>query len=206
MDATRARWDRHWSRAGADPRSAAWLAPWRERLAGCQRILEVGCGRSPDAEALAGLCPGLVLLDFSLSALRETRSRIRGVGAVASDLRDGLPFRSGSFGGVVASLSLHYFEAQATDAILADLVRCLAPGGLAIARVNASDDLSYGATGHPEVEPHLYAVEGRLKRFFDAADVERFFGQRLALERVEKVTIGLEPEKSAWLVVGRRAD
>ena len=65
--------------------------------------------------------------------------------------------------------------------------------------------MSYGATGHPEIEPHLYQVGGRLKRFFDPTDVQRFFGRWLALEHVEEVRIGLEPEKFAWLVVGRRA-
>jgi SAM-dependent methyltransferase len=205
VDATRARWDRYWEGAGPEPRSAAWLEPWRGRLAACGRILEVGCGRSPDAAALSGLASRLCILDFSLAALRKTRSRIQRIDAVACDLRDGLPFRTGTFGGAVASLSLHYFEAATTHAILADLVRCLEPGGLLVARVNSTEDVGYGATGHPEVEPHLYRVEGRLKRFFDAADVERFFGGALALEHVEPVRIELEPEKLAWLAVGRRA-
>jgi SAM-dependent methyltransferase len=205
-DAVRARWDAYWARGGEDTRDASWLEPWMHALEGAAGpVLEIGCGAGLDAQALVERGIDLIALDYSAAALERVGRRAPQVRVVLGDLREGLPFADASLGAVVASLSLHYFDAATTDAIVRELARCLRRGGLLLARVNSTRDLHYGAEGNPQLEPGLHEVRGRPKRFFARADVQRFFGRSpFTLEHVEEVTIGIVPEKHAWLVAARR--
>lgn len=204
--AVRERWDAHWARGGEDGRDASWLRPWMQSLADAPGpALEIGCGAGMDAQALAERGIDLIALDYSRAALERVARRAPQARVVLGDVRQGLPLSDASLGAVVASLSLHYFDAVTTDAVVAELARCLRPGGLLLVRVNSTRDVHYGAEGNPQLEPGLHEVRGRPKRFFARADVQRFFGQPpFTLEHLEEVSIGIVPEKHAWLVAARR--
>lgn len=204
MDKTQRRWDAHWSRSREDDHDGSWLAPWLDALKTAPGpVLELGCGDGVDTVTLVGAGLDVIALDYSPAGLLRVGERTPSARRVLCDLRDGLPLREDRAGAIVASLCLHYFDAATTATILADLARVLAPRGVLLARVNSTRDIHYGASGGPELEPHFYDVRGETKRFFDENDVRRFFGALFTLEHVEEVTVGMEPEKHAWLVCAR---
>jgi ubiquinone/menaquinone biosynthesis C-methylase UbiE len=98
------------------------------------RWLELGAGEGAFTLALADvLGPGgrIVAVDRDRRPLETTQRRVddrfRGVAveAVVADFTRGLP--EGPFDGVLAANSLHFVASP--DAVLADIVRALAPGG-----------------------------------------------------------------------------
>ena len=120
------------------------------------------------------------------------------------DLRAPLPFADASFGAAIASLSLHYFDWATTERAVAEIRRCLLPGGLLLCRLNSTADVLHGAQGHEEIEPRFYRVRARYaetKRFFDRADLDRLFGN-WAVESVQETTVlRYEQPKVAWEIV-----
>lgn len=66
----------------------------------------------------------------------------------------------------MAGLSLHYFRAAETELVIQNVYDALRPGGLLVGRVNSNDDFNFGASGSTPVEPELFLVDGKLKRFF----------------------------------------
>ncbi|WP_207671241.1 hypothetical protein [Paenibacillus cymbidii] len=71
--------------------------------------------------------------------------------------------------------SLHYFHWDVTVSIVSEIARVVGTRGLLLARLNSTRDIHYGAGQGSELEPHYYKQDGRRKRFFDRADVERLF-------------------------------
>jgi SAM-dependent methyltransferase len=84
-----------------------------------------------------------------------------------------LPFADASFDVVTAGLSLHYFPWDGTVSIMNEVHRVLRPGGLFGFAVNASGDSEFGYGRGEEIEPGLFAFDGRLKRFFTEANCRR---------------------------------
>jgi len=227
-DPVRERWEAHWrgterSRDPSGPRASSgpaasdppargtssrdpgWLDRWITRIATPDGVVvDVGCGRGIDTELLTSCCARVVALDYTRAALSCARDRAPRAVLMRADLRDGLPLAESSLHAVVASLSLHYFDRQTTRMISAEIARCLRPGGVLLARVNSTRDLHYGASGHPELEPHYYRVSGRPKRFFDRSDVMQLFGSELEIESLEEARVGTIPEKHTWLFCARR--
>ena len=58
------------------------------------------------------------------------------------------------------------------------------------------------ASGHPEIEPDYYLVDGEPKRFFDRVAVERLFaGGWRRISREEMLIERYDHPKAAWEVV-----
>ena len=108
----------------------------------------------------------------------------------------------GQAGLVVASLCLHYFGWEDTVAIVQRVREVLRPGGLLLCRLNSTEDHHFGASGHPEIEPHFYRVDGEPKRFFDEAAVKSLFAGGWLCQSLEHVVTRkyLKP-KALWEVV-----
>lgn len=155
---------------GADP----WLEPFLgEMRAAGKTALELGCGIGEDAAELSA--QGFQVFGFDV--LRKPIRRAVEIAPDArffiADLQSPLPVRSAVIAVAVASLSIHYFSWRETLALLSEVRRVLRPGGLFIFRVNATDDVNFGAMQGEEIEPNYYHVppDGRnnrpFKRFFD---------------------------------------
>jgi SAM-dependent methyltransferase len=160
-----------------------WLDKWAGYLNG-KNVLELGCGSGIDTRRIVAIANSVVACDLS------PPSKIEGAKEVlVLDHSSGLPFETGTFDLVVASLCLHYFSWNTTQDIVSEISRVLAPGGFTLVRVNSKKDNYFGATGHAEIQPSLYMVKGQQKRFFDIADVECLFESGWTLSAIDEKSI-----------------
>lgn len=108
------------------------------------------------------------------------------------------------FGIVVAGLSLHYFDEKDTRRAFAAIRDLLAPDGVFAFRVNADEDVNFGATGSHDswaVTEH----DGRTKQFFTEPKICELLAGWAAIEQLERrVTHRFGPAKSLYEVVAAR--
>lgn len=166
------------SQEGA-PRADHWLetlqAQTEFRLGG--RALEIGCGLGHDTSLLLAAGCQVTAMDFTWVALRKLVVALPSMDFVCCRLPSPLPFRSCVFDLVVAGLSLHYYRWADTMAIVGEVRRVLQPGGQFVLRVNSTEDVNHGYGRGREIEPGLFLVGGRTKRFFDQADCGRLLAE-----------------------------
>jgi SAM-dependent methyltransferase len=171
-----------------------WLDRWLPRLrdaAAARPVLELGCDTGVDTAWLLRQGFAVTATDISADALAQSALNAPGALHVRHDLQQPMPFADATFGAVLASLCLHYFAWQATLDAVAQIRRCLAPGGLLLCRLNSTADVHHGATGFEEIEPNFYRVHARYsenKRFFDRAAVEALFAQGWEFINLEELT------------------
>lgn len=107
-------------------------------------VLDAGCGAGPLAAALRDRGAQVTGFDSSRAMVALARQRLGPESSVlVADLTETLPFGTGEFDDVVASLVLHYFEDWSGP--LGELRRVLKPGGRLILSVN-----------HPVIRPVAY--------------------------------------------------
>jgi len=204
----REEWDRIFSRLDKTPGGEdAWLERWRDLLEADidAPVLDLGCGAGEDAQCLTRWGFEVVAADFSEKALELTSRRAPEAETKRVDLTDGLPFPDAHFGAIVASLSLHYFPWLETVEILADVRRCLVPGGHLLARLNSKNDAYYAAAPKEEIEPNFHLVNGFPKRLFDRDDVIALFSPDWKIEDAGERTTGrYGDEKTPWEIVAAK--
>jgi SAM-dependent methyltransferase len=174
------------------------------RVALAGRVLELGCGLGYDTRWLVQAGGQVTALDGSAVALDRLAAALSGPHYVHHGLPAPLPFPEAIFDAVVAGLSLHYFPWDDTVSIMNEVHRVLRPGGLFVFAVNASGDARFGYGRGEEIEPGLYAFEGRLKRFFTQDDCCQMLAagwDRLALLPLEEVRFGRL--KRMWVVAAQ---
>lgn len=184
-----------------------WLALLQPAAAGTP-VLELGCDAGQDTRWLLDRGFPVVATDLSFEALQAARRTAAPAMFLRHDLRTPLPFRTGTFGAVVASLCLHYFDARTTAAAIGEIRRCLVPGGVLFCRVNSAADALHGAGEGEEIEPGYYRQSARYagyKRFFSAQDLDRFFpaAQWATVSREERTVLRYDAPKIAWELVCR---
>jgi SAM-dependent methyltransferase len=187
-----------------------WLNPWlpliRER-AGSGLVMEIGCGRGADTSTLVDA--GLKVYAFDLSPTAVAIAKVRVPSAIIEcrDIRQPFPDQAEHLGVVVAGLSLHYFSWAETQLLVKRIRSTLSPGGILLCRLNSTQDHNFGASGHPELEPNFFLVDGEPKRFFDKASIESLFSDEWDTQSQEHVVTSkyIKP-KSLWEVVVERKD
>jgi SAM-dependent methyltransferase len=188
-----------------------WLERWLPLLdaeAAPKPALELGCDTGLDTRWLLARGFPVVATDIAWEALQAARQSATGALFLQHDLRTQLPFATASFNVVVASLCLHYFDADTTTRAVAQVRRVLTPGGLLFCRVNSANDFLHGAGVGEEIEPGYFRQSARYahcKRFFSAADVERFFppSDWQIVSREEREVLRYAMPKVAWELVLR---
>jgi SAM-dependent methyltransferase len=187
----------------------SWLQRWlplAQARAGGGPALEIGCGHGDDTATLAKAGLAVVAIDRSPRSVALARSRVPSATVLCRDLREPFPEEARDPGVVVASLSLHYFGWDETLGLAERIRHLLRPGGVLLCRLNSTEDHHFGASGHPEIEPNFYRVDGEPKRFFDRAAVEALFADgwnTLSLEH--HVTRKYVRSKALWEAIVERA-
>ncbi|MGE4242278.1 class I SAM-dependent methyltransferase [Ramlibacter sp.] len=192
-------------------REDLWIDRWMKLLkaaGGNGRVLEIGCANGRDTAWLEAQGFRVVATDVSMDALRVCASAAPGVGLIRHDLRHPLPFADGTFGAVIASLSLHYFPWAETMAAMQEIRRVLRPPwGVMLCRLNSTRDVLHGAdSGGRAIERHFYEVHDTYssrKRFFDKDEVLEMFEGWKVLSCVERTIFRYEKPKVVWEVVAR---
>ena len=112
---------------GADPEYEEQILPLIDHhLAGCRRVLDVGCGEGQASRRLTSLGAEVIGLDPTLNQLRVARERAGGP-SYARATAEALPVRGGSFDAVVMCLVIEHIEAF--EVAITEIARVLEPGG-----------------------------------------------------------------------------
>jgi len=126
-------WEQHagwWQREftdGADPEYEEQILPLIDRhLAGCRRVLDVGCGEGQVSRRAVALGAEVVGLDPTQAQITVAKERAGGP-AYARALADDLPCRTGSFDAVVMCLVIEHIDP--IEPCIHEIARVLAPGG-----------------------------------------------------------------------------
>lgn len=168
-----------------------WLERWKLILESARNgtLLELGCGGGRDTRYLTGLGLRVIAGDNSPEALELCRRSAPLADVRLIDLREPLPFTEGAFPVVVASLCLHFFRWSRTLEIMAEIRRCLEPGGFLLLRVNSIRDMHGGTAGHQELEPNLFLIKGAWKRFFDREALQSLIDTGWKRHTLEEQTV-----------------
>lgn len=131
--------------------TALYRLPENLKLDHTTRLLDIGCGRGAVLRALddqlhCDVAP--VGLDVSRAALtlaqRDERNPRRGAGFVEASAV-ALPFRDAAFSLVTCGYVVHRLDDDETRALFIEVLRVLAPGGLAVI-------WEFGPTGNPRLD------------------------------------------------------
>lgn len=187
-----------------------WLDRWLPLIKEKSRsrsILEIGCGRGDDTEVLSSAGLLVHAIDVSEQAVWATRARVPGAIVSKDNVLSYFQQSCPPVDVVVASLSLHYFSWKDTVKLVAQIRAALRPGGLLLCRLNATDDVHFGAIGHPMIEANFYDVSGESKRFFDSPSIALLFsfGWRM-LSCEHRMTLKYAEPKALWEVIVERED
>jgi len=172
-------------------RDYEWLESYADVLED-NLVLELGCGPGIDTTVISRYANQVVACDQARDAEAVSQTTML-------DHSQPLPFNDRTFNTVVASLCLHYFTAEVTKQIAAEIVRVLKVGGGFICRVNSCKDENYGAIGYTEIETGLYLVDGSAKRFFTEEDVRHLLLEGFSLNDISHCGIDrYEKTKYVW--------
>jgi ubiquinone/menaquinone biosynthesis C-methylase UbiE len=93
------------------------------------RVLEVGCGTGAQAVRLRRIGTEYTGVDLSMDMLR--RARKKKIDCIEADGRH-LPYDTGEFDAATISLALHEMDPEIRNAVTAELLRILRPGGMLV--------------------------------------------------------------------------
>ena len=183
-----------------------WLQQFEPVIQQCRTpIIDLGCGSGNDTKYLIERGKRVIACDYSHQAVEQIRRNFPEVEqAMCFDMTGGLPFDDQFTDLIIADLSLHYFTENTTKFVLREIRRVLTPKGVLLLRVNALNDIHYGAGCGAEIEPHYYLTpDGRRKRFFDSDDIRRIFDEWNFLHLSQDQITRYGPPKELWTAMCR---
>jgi SAM-dependent methyltransferase len=190
MSEVTAIWDQRYSKNAEgvirNSQHEPWLDRWQPVLAGRPgRALDIGCGPGFDTEVLLRWGFQVTALDVSRAAIALAKERNPAAIHAVMDVRN-LGCLTGSFDVIVASLSLHYFNREETEAIFNAIHGLSKPGGFFAFRVNAFDDVESGAPGDSSAW-ECVSVGGVVKQFFTREKIADVLGDHWRIFSEEKL-------------------
>jgi ubiquinone/menaquinone biosynthesis C-methylase UbiE len=113
-----------------------------ERIPAKESVLDLGCGPGQVGQYVAERGPRVVGMDLAQEMLLVARPRI-GIGRLACGDMRAIPFRSGSFSGVVAFYSVHNLPRSELGTALAEIHRILKPSGTLVVTTHLGEGEVY---------------------------------------------------------------
>jgi len=188
--------------------------PWLDRYAELweslilPRALDLGCGRGFDSQYLDRQGLRTVTSDYSWGALRSTEKTLNPARRIQFDMRVSFPFQTGTFGLIVANLSLHYFPLCQTIEIVQEIHQTLTPGGWLIARVNSTSDHGFQTVkddSGARIEEDYYLYHDIPRRYFRETTLRKIFSAGWNIFNLEeKILPRYEKPKALWEIVVQR--
>lgn len=180
-----------------------------------QTILDLGCGSGYDALTLAEVGFQVKGADISRVAIEHAHAQAAHIGLdvafLEHDIATPLPYRDAEFDAVISNLTLHMFRAELAAAIVDEITRCLAPGGLFMFHVNSTDDFPYRSKLQPPVvalSDQLYRFgRGQTMRFFTGSDCRALVSglSLLHLEAIRMLRPDGQVQKCAWRCIAQKS-
>ncbi len=138
-------------------------------------IIDLGCGNGNDTLYLSQKGYKVISCDYSKEALLHINSFVENHNCICIDMRDKLPFEAESAYIMICDLSLHYFNEKMTHKIINEIYRIIKSKGSLICRVNAVSEMGNEKYEPIKIEDNYYFIGEKKKRYFDKADVNKFF-------------------------------
>lgn len=163
-------------------------------------VLELGCGSGKTMSSLPRGCI-VVGLDFASSALKVCGELRRGERLVQADVRR-LPFREGSFDGVVMAHLLGHLDCDGRREVISEVRKVLKPGGVVHLIDYSRHDLRYGR-GREVEEGSFRGGGGFLTHFFTVEELRELlkgFNELRIMERVERDRYGGEEVRRGRII------
>lgn len=168
-----------------DREFGSWLDKAFQELQPGLLALDLGCGLGDDARFMAQAGLTVIGIDRSVERVAQAAMRAPDASFVVADLAHGLPFRAELAGLVTASLSLHYFGRQTTDAIVAEIARVLKPEATLLCRVNVvGERFALWGVGIEHEPDYFEVAPGKFKRFFTEGSLRAILEPQLTVEAI----------------------
>lgn len=185
-----------------------WLNRWLSLIAAhasSSPVLELGCGTGKDSLVLVNAGHRVIGIDLSAQAIAKAQQLVPLGEFHCQDIRAPFPVEVGDLDVIIASLSLHYFDWQETQALVDRIRGTLSSTGILLCRLNSTNDHHYGASGHPQIAENYYSVYGEPKRFFNRGSVDALFSEGWCMRSMEEHVIHrYSSPKAVWEVILER--
>ncbi|MCQ1534544.1 class I SAM-dependent methyltransferase [Methanosarcina sp. KYL-1] len=158
------------------------------------RVLDAGCGNGRYLGELAGHYAA-VGADVSLTALRSSRVQLSRSGRAAEHLGASvhlLPFKAGSFDGILCYGVLQHLFGEERAATIREFRRVLRVGGLVFFEAFGCEDMRYGGEPAGPGEDHTFVRQnGIIYHYFTEEEVRALFEgfEVLEMESVKREKI-----------------
>jgi SAM-dependent methyltransferase len=179
---------------------------------GRRRTLDIGCGMGRHTVYLAARGFEVTATDNAAAALAGCREALAQAGVQASvrqlEMTD-FPFPDGRFDGAVSSHVIHHARRATLEAIIAEIVRTLAPGGLFVWVTPSPRHRECGAG--EEVEPGTWVEEhhkeGPIPHHYCPEEEVRGLLRTFEIVSLEEhETKAGEPGRWHWRVLARKRE
>lgn len=152
-------WNDSYSSKGAQWRGRFDISGYTEFLNLDGNVLELGSGDGNTAGALAPHCRNLVCIDIARSSFMTYGMKNPQYNRAVADARK-LPFKEGAFSAVISRHVLTHAVPGDDKAMLKEIQRVLAPGGMALIEVFTPGDMRSGKGS--EIFPRTFLRDGGL--------------------------------------------
>ncbi|MDA3885232.1 MAG: methyltransferase domain-containing protein [Candidatus Delongbacteria bacterium] len=200
-------WDNLFSKLGLkEPSHDGWLIKHNEilQLSENTPIVDLGCGSGHNSKFLKENGYDVISCDFSSKALNRLQTFVPDCKPFKFNMLDGFPFDDNSFKILISDLSIQYFTVEDTFYVLSEIKRVLHDDGYFICRVNSTNDTNYGAGKGIKLSENYYNLNGKLKRFFNREDLNKFFSD-WKVEHIEECEMNrYEKTKILWEIVAKK--
>lgn len=198
-------WVRHMANDDLDHVEDPWIEKYEDIFMPFKgRLLDLGCGVGQYSAYFKSQGFDVTAGDISERALTYLNGKDPDIKTVRLDMTEPLPFENDSFDVVFANLSIHFFSAEDTENLIAEVKRILKSGGLFIGSCNSSKAYKYIENSSTVIEPGFYMEDGgRSVRLFDEAQFKFFFSDFYELMLREIDTTRFNKSKCMWEFIYR---